>query len=185
MKREKKQAWLNYCEQTNENYGNLYKYVSKKILRHDDLIFTCLENSVPFSTYNDVAHQLMLEQFGIDELPANAHEYISTINHGADLDFIPVTNREIKHAIGQQSISKAPGPDNIDAIVVKNLCNVFPEVIRAILNLCLSLSHFPYIWKAGMVIFFRKRNKNPLSPRGYRPITLLSMLGKLLERISN
>ena len=51
------------------------------------------------------------------------------------------------------------------------------------MNKCLFFGYFPEIWKKGLVIFFRKRNKSPDNIRAYRPITLLPVLGKLLEKI--
>lgn len=45
------------------------------------------------------------------------------------------------------------------------------------------MEHFPYQWKKGLVIFFKKRNKDGLSARSYRPITLLPIIGKIFERI--
>lgn len=45
------------------------------------------------------------------------------------------------------------------------------------------MGYFPRTWKKGMVIFFRKRNKDPRTAKGYRPITLLCIRGKILERV--
>lgn len=50
-------------------------------------------------------------------------------------------------------------------------------------NKCFLLGHFPDAWKKGLVIFFRKKNKDLQLEKSYRPITLLPMLGKLFERL--
>lgn len=66
--------------------------------------------------------------------------------------------------------------------MIKNLLKVFSNLLINLYNKCLYFSHFPAPWKKGIVIFFRKKNKD-IQPRAYRPITLLPMLGKDLERI--
>ena len=45
------------------------------------------------------------------------------------------------------------------------------------------IQFFPTSWKMVTIIFFRKQNKDPLQPRSYRPISLLPIMGKLLEKI--
>ena len=47
----------------------------------------------------------------------------------------------------------------------------------------LRLGYFPSFWKAAIVVAVPKPEGDPLSPKGYRPISLLSCLSKLLERI--
>lgn len=185
VKRAKRKAWLDYCEKTSEVHGNLYKFTAGKNLRHSDFIFTHLEHSAPFSNYDDIANQLMEEHFGVNVMPDNITEYVSDRSYFGDPGFRYITSRELKYAVAQQASNKAPGYDNLDPIVVKYLCRKFPDLIKAIFNKCISLGHFPRPWKKGIVLFFRKRNKSARSPRGYRPITLLPVLAKILERILN
>jgi hypothetical protein len=45
------------------------------------------------------------------------------------------------------------------------------------------LGYFPTIWKAAKVIPIHKPNKPPTDANSYRPISLLSSISKLLERI--
>jgi len=45
------------------------------------------------------------------------------------------------------------------------------------------MGYFPHPWKRATVIPIPKPNKPPTDPNSYRPISLLSIVGKLLERI--
>lgn len=64
------------------------------------------------------------------------------------------------------------------------MCRKFPELIKAISNKVLTMGHFLRSWKRGVVLFFRKRNKFEMS-RGYRLITLIPLLARILERLIN
>ena len=47
------------------------------------------------------------------------------------------------------------------------------------------MGYFPLIFKNGLIILIPKPGKDPRQPVNYRPITLLEIPGKILERIVN
>ena len=52
-----------------------------------------------------------------------------------------------------------------------------------ILTSSLRLGYYPTAWKRAVVKFIPKSGKDHSSPKGHRPISLLSCLGKLLESV--
>ena len=60
----------------------------------------------------------------------------------------------------------------------KALCH-----LSRLFNHILRLQHFPNSWKNAEVVPILKPNKPPTEPSSYRPISLLSMLSKLFERV--
>src|SRR6266576_1613978 len=78
---------------------------------------------------------------------------------------------------------KAPGPDGVSNKALKLLHLTHPLVLPSLYSNCLTAGHFPLIWKQGRVVFLPKDGKDPASPDGYRPITLLSTIGKVFERV--
>lgn len=57
-----------------------------------------------------------------------------------------------------------------------------PHVLY-VFNLSYLTGIVPDSWKTGIICPIPKPGKDPLSPTGYRPITLLSCVGKLMERL--
>lgn len=93
------------------------------------------------------------------------------------------TLTEIKNLIKTLKNKKAPGKDKIPNIAIKNLPGIAIAHIKNIINACLKLCYFPDSWKLSIVIPIHKSNKNKSSPSSYRPISLLSSLSKILEKI--
>ena len=100
-----------------------------------------------------------------------------------DIPFSPTETREISHLLKTAPRGPAPGPDRITYSMLSHLP---PNTLRrlvCILNSDLRLQLFPSEWKHAVVITLPKPSKNPIIPQNRRPISLLSTLGKLFERI--
>lgn len=50
-------------------------------------------------------------------------------------------------------------------------------------NALIKLNYFPNDWKIGEAVYFLKKVKTPEDSNSYRPITLLPIFGKVLEKI--
>jgi len=81
--------------------------------------------------------------------------------------------------------SHSPGPDNIPYIFIKNFRPTILKLMLTIFNRIFSESYWPSTWKNGTVIPIPKHVNDKFKPEGYRPITLLNTLCKILEKIIN
>ena len=99
------------------------------------------------------------------------------------VDFPPVTVTDVRNAILRTG-STAPGLDEIPTAVLKA---AWPQIERHVLALfqhCLCYGHHPAPFRSAILAVIPKPNKaDRTSPRAYRPIALLSVLGKGLERL--
>ncbi|KAG0410530.1 hypothetical protein HPB47_012336 [Ixodes persulcatus] len=80
-------------------------------------------------------------------------------------------------------VSVAPGPDGVTYQALRNIdeCH-YPNLLEA-LNHVWQTSEIPDAWKLSHVIPIPKSGKPLTSPESYRPISLTSCVGKLLERL--
>ena len=57
------------------------------------------------------------------------------------------------------------------------------HALTQIYNACLRLEYFPRYWKIGQIIMIAKPGKDPTEVTSYRPISLLPLLSKILEKL--
>ena len=95
--------------------------------------------------------------------------------------YIPPDN--IKDLIKTLRPRKASGHDEISNDMLKNLPNVAIKFFTFIINSCLKLQYFPSIWKTAKVIPISKPGKDAKNVESYRPISLLSSLSKIFEKV--
>ncbi|KAK3913454.1 putative RNA-directed DNA polymerase from transposon BS [Frankliniella fusca] len=82
-----------------------------------------------------------------------------------------------------QSIkSKATGVDNLSISFLKLCLPALMPIMEHLFNFCLQNSVFPSMWKMANILPIPK-NKSPRECKDYRPVSILCVLGKALEKI--
>ena len=93
----------------------------------------------------------------------------------------PVYPDEIKTIIGKLKNTKTCGIDNIDAYAIKMASVQLTPAITHIVNLSITEGYFPAAWKVAKVVpLLKKDDEN--QPKNYRPVSLLPISSKILER---
>ena len=78
--------------------------------------------------------------------------------------------------------SKASGVDNIDTYIVKLLVNDILPAVTHIVNLSIQQASFPSLYKLAKIIPLLKKD-DPLVPKNYRPVAILCIISKVIERV--
>lgn len=91
---------------------------------------------------------------------------------------------DLRLAVDRQRTRRAPGLDGIDAAILKKSVPLVEEELLSIFNECLDRGHFPTEWKvADLRLLYKGGGKDKESPKAYRPICLLPVVSKVLERL--
>ena len=97
----------------------------------------------------------------------------------------PITSEEISKCISKLKNSKAPGSDQILNEFIKYSRNQLLPLYVRIFNLILNTGIIPENWVEGLIMPIYKNKGDSMLPENYRPITLLSCMGKLFTAILN
>lgn len=103
---------------------------------------------------------------------------------GKELLVKPISIQEVKVFIRNMRNKKAPGLDNISAIILKSLKNIHTEFLTKLINTMFNTGYIPKEWKKGVIKLLYK-DGSTTDPMNYRPITLLKLPYKILCGIMN
>ena len=154
-----------YTGKTNQN-------VIPPINFHDNILIDDIDKVEAFNSYftsiSNIANMA-------DNLPDNVTRCASS------LDNIHISNQDVIDVIKNLKPNKACGFDQISHILLKESLISLALPISTLFNKSLNLGQFPDIWKMANVLPVFK-GKDPSIVNNYRPISLLSCLGKVFER---
>ena len=100
-------------------------------------------------------------------------------------DFLssPFSIKELTVPISQVKSGKARRPDNIPPEFLKHSRSKCLAWLKSFYSICLSKQNIPKIWRKATVVALPKPNKPTDDPKSYRPISLLCVPYKILERL--
>ena len=101
------------------------------------------------------------------------------------LNNISVTPKIVQKVITNLDLSKVSGSDCIPAVDLKNCESEFSYILTELFNKCLKESCFPHCWKVSSIVpIFKNIGERPVA-KNYRPVSLLSVVSKVYEKLLN
>lgn len=116
----------------------------------------------------------------IEKLNGNSNMYINQVMDSMFL--LPASDIEICNIVKSLSGNKAPGSDEVSASVLKSVIMSIVKPLTHVFNLSLRLGKFPNRLKIAKVVPIFK-NDDKLLVCNYRPISVLSVFSKILEKL--
>lgn len=182
VRQQKKNHWVDFLDEpTNiwsaakylgEGNGSGFSRIPRLITAQGDSL---TQNS-------DIAEALVGQFF--PPLPSRPQTTTSMDETFPALPCPPLTAAEVKDAILKAKPWKAAGVDGLPAVVWKELWPVLGSEIVALFRRSLSTGQVPACWKVAKIIPLKKPGKADYTvAKAYRPISLLSTLGKALEAV--
>ena len=109
--------------------------------------------------------------------------YNTNIDFLNDKNFnIEFSVHKIKSILNTLDVNKAQGPDAINGAVLKNCSESLAYPLSKMFSLIYNVGYIPAEWKLSNVVPVHKKD-NKSNVENYRPISLISLVMKVLERI--
>ena len=74
------------------------------------------------------------------------------------------------------------GLDQVDTSNIKLIKNEILPAVTHMINLSIASKKFPLTWKKSKIIPLHKKN-DQLNPKNYRPVDIMPISSKILERL--
>ncbi|KAL4142032.1 hypothetical protein QTP88_004564 [Uroleucon formosanum] len=191
LKKHKNVLYESHLSSLSPNNGFLWRK-TKSLLRHKTIFPPLQRQNCNLAVSAQDKAELLAQHFSNvfkshSILPENSHldqgnKYINS-PLPMSLPAKHTTPNEIFSIIKSLKINKSPGHDQISNKIVKNFPPKTIIQFIHIYNATLRLSHFPSTWKSAVFIPILKPSKPPDKAESYKPICVLPVLRKILEKI--
>ena len=104
-------------------------------------------------------------------------------NGGRDDICSPFSRRELLFGIRKLRKGRSPGVDQVTNDMLHQLSPTAERHLLEVLNWSWRTGVVPASWRAAEIVAIPKKGKPPTETGSYRPISLLSCIGKLAERL--
>ena len=194
IKKTKRMVWRSFCDSINANtpITKVWGMVKKLNGVNRSNTIPLKENGAPVQNSLDKSNILaehLEDTFGANPEPLNENqelflqesklqEFLMEYNHR-------FTKEELMASIGETPSNKTMGDDDVHAQFLKNLPDHKLTELLSLINKRWRHSKIPQSWKHSLIIPIAKPNKDPSEPESYRPISLLSCVGKVMEKMVN
>ena len=194
LEKSRKMCWENYI-QNNLNldpWGSPYKLVNRKIRSPTTLSTVKKTDGTLTTNWQETVNAIMETLIPADNPREDMEEHkINRIKARPPVNYsntettdIIVKNEEIEKIIKELKNNKAPGPDKIKAEILKNTKDIWIPYLARLYTHCFKQKIFPKIWKsAKLIILLKNPDKEKTNIKSYRPICLLNLFGKILEKL--
>lgn len=118
-------------------------------------------------------------------MPAHLQKEVADHIEDIESNPTPFTPAEVANIIRTSKPRKATGPDGIKNEALKRLPKIPIRKLTAIFNRLTETSTFPKAFKKACVVILPKAGKDLSEPANYRPVSLLSALGKAYEGLTS
>ena len=160
---------------------NSGKLSGKVISKQDSNIPTLLDSDTPVTSSSGKAD--LLNQYFLDCF----NHTFPPLNNPAPLDpsSCPVsllcTEEDVSELLHNLNPAKSTGLDGVSAIMLKSTAPSITASLTKLFNMSIATGCFPREWKCARITPIFK-SSDPSLPKNYRPISILPIVSKLLER---
>ena len=165
--------------------GENNKYAAPAVENNEGKILNQKQSANCFMKQYKKIGEIEVDKHRQREVKREVNEHEEQTQAADELMTIPITQEEIDEAIKKLKPNKSPGPDELTNEKLTHLGQSAKRKLKHLFNTSWKIGRLPQSWKQANMIPIRKEGKPANKAESYRPISLTSCLGKLIERIIN
>jgi len=171
----KEDEWRSFLERNKHDpWGSAYKIVRGRGKTCD--VSSLQVDGVQLTAWSDCMNVLLNGFFP----RANQRELPPSVAASAD----PLREGELGVAFSMLKSRKSPGADGFTGEMCKSVWKSIPDYLKELYGRCVNEGYFPHEWKnAKVIVLLKSPDRIRSNPRSFRGISLLPVLGKVLERV--
>ena len=174
LRKAKKEYFYNLNTSDTKQFWKTFKVLNK----HHASIGTLAHGDTTCHSDVDKANEFFCSCFNSSCPPISTSTPTGTSD--CPPDFL-CTEDEVCELLKSLDVSKANGPDGISARMLRSTANAIAPSLTKLFNCSIACGRPPADWKTSSVVPIPKK-PGAKSTSDYRPISLLSILSKVLER---
>ena len=184
------QSYANFMKDLSQNCSSspkrCWSFVNSQRGKSSPNCFRTANGSV-FTDHLDIANNfnsIFQSNFTIDKADSISSECTSACSHSSQFRLcdIVVTVDEVKKLLKSLNMYKSAGPDDVSPMLRNLASDSLAEPLTKLFNFSLPSGTVPTEWKlANVVPLYKSGDSHDMS--NYRPISLCSTVGKILEKI--
>ena len=138
------------------------------------------QNSNNTQTHFELFHQTIHKHCQTRNTQKNRH--INRATHNIQGYNITLTTSQVQDAITQSKNNNSQGPDKLNIRHLKHIGPLGLAFLTSMFKTALNKNIIPHTWKLANIVPIPKPNKDTDKGTSYRPISLLSIITKTLEK---
>ena len=166
----------------NETMDSINDYIREQGHKNQSVVSELYHNGKLITRYREIAN--VLSEYFYQSFTEEKHENVPLFEPIAEvqlLDHLEITDEHVEEQI-QNLKFKAVGIDQMRPYVIKELGKAVVPHLKVIFQKSLDLQKLPQKWKNARIMSKLKQG-DPKDPANYRPISITSVVCKMLERV--
>ncbi|CAM4532923.1 unnamed protein product [Caretta caretta] len=182
VRKAKNHVELNLAKGIKSNSKRFYSHINKKKTKKEEVELLNTEDGMEVKDNLGMA-QYLNKYFAsfFNEANEELRDNGRTTHGNEDME-VDITTSKVEVKLEQLNGTKSGGPDNLLPRILKELAHEIASPLARNFNESVNSGVVPYDWRiANIVPIFKKGKKS--DPGNYRPVSLTSIVGKVLEKI--
>ncbi len=180
MRIEKKNYEKDIMEKCKSSPRLFYRHINGKMRRKEG-INGLMVDGIKYDEDQEMA-EVMNKKFQTVFTEEGNFDLIDNELNGNNITDVEVSQEDIMKQLEDLNENKAPGPDGVSNWILKECRSQLVEKIHSLVRISLRQGRVPRDWKrANIVPIYKGGNRE--NPLNYRPVSLISVVGKICEKI--